>query len=342
MRIIESKKNNGYHVYIGGSPDAGEIIRLNTSARKVAVIADESVAGRFAGELCESLQKAGIRSYLYLLDGGENAKSIDNYVKILTFLAENGFTKSDAVAALGGGTLGDTAGFCAATYMRGIKLVMLPTSLLSMVDSAIGGKNALNMPQGKNLIGTVYMPNAVIMNTDYLQSLPMDIYNDAFSEIIKYGVIADRSFFDSCNELTTEEMIARCVEIKLSYVEKDEFDSGIRHCLNFGHTVAHAVEKCSGNAVSHGKAVAVGMAVTAAACERNGICPHGCADAVISKLKNIGLPVKCDFTGAEMMKYIAADKKIEGSSIHLAVITDIGKSKVISVALDELEGWLFG
>lgn len=329
-------------VYIGAALNAGKIIRESTYIQKAAVIADKRVEELYGEAVRASFAAAGIRTYTYVLEGGEEAKSFDNYIEIMTFLAKNGLNKSDGIIALGGGTVGDTAGFCAATYMRGIRLFMLPTTLLAMVDSAMGGKNALNMPQGKNLIGSFYRPSAVIIDTDFLKSLPGQIYTDAFAEIIKYAVISDADFFNTCTGMQLEALIARCVEIKLSYVERDELDSGIRHCLNFGHTVAHAVEKCSSGSVSHGKAVAIGMAVTSEACERNGLCRAGCAAAVKSKLAQAGLPVTSDFSAAQLMKYIVTDKKIENKTIRLAVITDIGKSEVADIEIDRLEEWLFG
>lgn len=312
---------------------------------QIVLVTDSHVAALHAPALLRSLKDAGFENVpVFVFPAGESSKNGENYLKLLNFLAENHITRSGCLLALGGGVVGDLAGFAAATYLRGIRCVQLPTTLLAAVDSSVGGKTAIDLPAGKNLAGVFSQPNLVLCDTQAIGTLPRDIFRDGCAEVIKYAVLFDPELFALLAryglDFPQEEVIARCVRWKRDVVAADEFDRGRRMLLNLGHTVGHAVEACSGYQVSHGQAVAIGMAVVARASAAQGICTGETRDAISSLLERFGLPTATAFDAGALYQAALGDKKRFGGTIHLIVPERIGQCAIRPVSLEALAEFL--
>ncbi len=346
MKTVHIDASKSYDVRIGRGllDDCGRQIAERVRCASAAVVADDTVYALYGERVCASLEAAGVRTVCYVFPHGEKSKNLLEYAKILNFLAENRVTRADALIALGGGVTGDLGGFAAATYLRGIPFVQLPTTLLAAVDSSVGGKTAVNLPAGKNLAGAFYQPELVLCDLDTLDSLPREIFLDGCAEVIKYAVLGSRELFALLADIPSgkglEEVTARCVEMKRDFVQSDERDRGARQMLNLGHTFGHAVEASSRFTLSHGKSVAIGMAmILRAACSR-GLCSAETRDAVIALLQRYGLPTECPYPADMLLGALSADKKIFGTRLNLVVPTDIGACRLLPVGVDELSGWL--
>lgn len=346
MKTVHIDASRSYDVRIGRGllDDCGRQIAERVRCASAAVVADDTVYALYGERVCASLEAAGVRTVCYVFPHGEKSKNLLEYAKILNFLAENRVTRADALIALGGGVTGDLGGFAAATYLRGIPFVQLPTTLLAAVDSSVGGKTAVDLPAGKNLAGAFYQPELVLCDLDTLDSLPREIFLDGCAEVIKYTVLGSRELFALLADIPSgkglEEVTARCVEMKRDFVQSDELDRGARQMLNLGHTFGHAVEASSRFTLSHGKSVAIGMAmILRAACSR-GLCSAEMRDAVIALLQRYGLPTECPYPADMLLGALSADKKIFGTRLNLVVPTDIGACRLLPVGVDELSGWL--
>ena len=346
MKNVHIDASRSYDVRIGRGllDDCGRQIAERVRCASAAVVADDTVYALYGERVCASLEAAGVRTVCYVFPHGEKSKNLLEYAKILNFLAENRVTRADALIALGGGVTGDLGGFAAATYLRGIPFVQLPTTLLAAVDSSVGGKTAVDLPAGKNLAGAFYQPELVLCDLDTLDSLPREIFLDGCAEVIKYAVLGSRELFALLADIPSgkglEEVTARCVEMKRDFVQSDELDRGARQMLNLGHTFGHAVEASSRFTLSHGKSVAIGMAmILRAACSR-GLCSAETRDAVIALLQRYGLPTECPYPADMLLGALSADKKIFGTRLNLVVPTDIGACRLLPVGVDELSGWL--
>ena len=346
MKTVHIDASKSYDVRIGRGllDDCGRQIAERVRCASAAVVADDTVYALYGERVCASLEAAGVRTVCYVFPHGEKSKNLLEYAKILNFLAENRVTRADALIALGGGVTGDLGGCAAATYLRGIPFVQLPTTLLAAVDSSVGGKTAVNLPAGKNLAGAFYQPELVLCDLDTLDSLPREIFLDGCAEVIKYAVLGSRERFALLADIPSgkglEEVTARCVEMKRDFVQSDERDRGARQMLNLGHTFGHAVEASSRFTLSHGKSVAIGMAmILRAACSR-GLCSAETRDAVIALLQRYGLPTECPYPADMLLGALSADKKIFGTRLNLVVPTDIGACRLLPVGVDELSGWL--
>lgn len=346
MKTVHIDASKSYDVRIGRGllGDCGRQIAERVRCASAAVVADDTVYALYGERVCASLEAAGVRTVCYVFPHGEKSKNLLEYAKILNFLAENRVTRADALIALGGGVTGDLGGFAAATYLRGIPFVQLPTTLLAAVDSSVGGKTAVDLPAGKNLAGAFYQPELVLCDLDTLDSLPREIFLDGCAEVIKYAVLGSRELFALLADIPSgkglEEVTARCVEMKRDFVQSDELDRGARQMLNLGHTFGHAVEASSRFTLSHGKSVAIGMAmILRAACSR-GLCSAETRDAVIALLQRYGLPSECPYPADMLLGALSADKKIFGTRLNLVVPTDIGACRLLPVGVDELSGWL--
>lgn len=346
MKTVHIDASRSYDVRIGRGllDDCGRQIAERVCCASAAVVADDTVYALYGERVCASLEAAGVRTVCYVFPHGEKSKNLLEYAKILNFLAENRVTRADALIALGGGVTGDLGGFAAATYLRGIPFVQLPTTLLAAVDSSVGGKTAVNLPAGKNLAGAFYQPELVLCDLDTLDSLPREIFLDGCAEVIKYAVLGSRELLALLADIPSgkglEEVTARCVEMKRDFVQSDELDRGARQMLNLGHTFGHAVEASSRFTLSHGKSVAIGMAmILRAACSR-GLCSAETRDAVIALLQRYGLPTECPYPADMLLGALSADKKIFGTRLNLVVPTDIGACRLLPVGVDELSGWL--
>lgn len=310
------------------------------SSKSVAIIADNVTFSLFGARAKKSLADAGFSVIEYVIENGESSKNAENYIKILEFLAERHLSRSDCIVALGGGVVGDLSGFVAATFLRGIALVQVPTTLLSAVDSSVGGKTAINLKSGKNLAGAFYQPNLVLCDTEIIAALPEKIFSEGMAEVIKYGAIRSERILELAGLGAREnlaEIIATCVEIKRDIVVEDEFDTGLRQLLNFGHTPAHAIEKLSSFGVSHGSAVAMGMCIMARASEKLGMCDGKIYDELVSLLEKYSLPVKCGYKAVDMTRIAMNDKKRAEGKITLVIPKTRGECVLKTVSESEVE-----
>ena len=303
--------------------------------KKICVVTDENVAKLYADDVLSSLKKAGYETSVIVLPHGEKTKSFDVLPSVYARLLEEKITRKDALVDLGGVVIGDLCGFVAATYLRGIGFVQIPTSLLAQVDSSIGGKVAVDLPQGKNLVGAFYQPDVVLIDTTALDTLPDYYYSDGMAEVIKYGCIRDAALFDALSACKggriapdkQDEIIYRCCDIKREVVEKDEKDKGERMILNFGHTYGHALEKYYAfEKISHGMAVAVGMCVITRKAEEKGLTKKGCAEKIESVCRLFGLPVSDPAPEREVVAGVVNDKKNLGDKLVTVLLKDIGES----------------
>ena len=312
------------------------LMRLGVSGT-VLIVSDPVVAEAHGALLLDELASAGIDARLHLVPVGEAAKTMDVLVGIYGALAAAAVDRAGVLVALGGGAVGDVAGFAAASWMRGIRYLQVPTTLLAMVDSSIGGKTAINLPAGKNLVGAVHQPSAIFCDLDYLASLPDDEYIAALAEIIKAAVIADRAFFDwlSINlealvgrePSVVRQAVGRAIRIKARVVASDPYEKGPRAILNYGHTVAHALERVTGyGRMRHGEAVAWGMAVTGRLSVMSMRCPASAAEAQDSLLRASGLLARRPAVmRADLMDAMRHDKKSRDGKVHWVLLLDIGR-----------------
>ena len=323
VQTIEVHTAPAYEVTIGAGllRDCGARLKTVLGGCRIAVAADSNVAPLYLETVCASLRDAGFAVCPYVFPAGEAHKNFTTLSAILEFLAESQLTRTDCVAALGGGVTGDMAGFAAASYLRGIRYVQLPTTLLSAVDSSVGGKTAIDLAAGKNLAGAFLQPAAVLCDTDCLRSLPAAVFS-----LFEDGTLTD----------APAEVIARCIRYKAGVVERDEKERGERRKLNLGHTVGHAIEKCSGYAIPHGHAVAAGLAVMARASERLGWAEPGVSARIAACLEKNGLPTGTDYPAEALAKAALADKKRSGDSITIVVPKAIGDCELKRIPVTEL------
>ena len=347
MKTVKVTASKEYDILIaeGLMENAGEHIRkVSSKSEKAAVITDDSVAPLYAQKLEKSLEEAGFEVCRFTLPHGESSKNAENYIKILNFLAESQITRTDIVVALGGGVVGDISGFAAATFLRGVEYFQIPTTLLAMVDSSVGGKTAIDLETGKNLAGAFCQPSLVLCDLSALETLPEEFFTDGCAEVLKYGVLGDRELFDHLVEngrgFDREYVVTRCVEMKRDYVCEDEFDTGIRRQLNLGHTVGHAIEKCSNFAISHGSAVAIGMTIIAKTSAERGICSAECALEIEKGLKILGLPTETSFTAEELLPAMLSDKKRTGGTVSFIVPKTVGKCEVYPIPVSEISDFV--
>ena len=337
MKLTVNLGENSYPIFIenGIIKKSGEHISQIFSGQKIMIVSDDNVFPLYGQQVMDSLKDYECHSLV--LPHGEPTKNFQSLPKIYTAMLDAKLTRSDLVIALGGGVIGDLAGFAAASYLRGIKLVQIPTSLLAQVDSSVGGKVAVDLPQGKNLVGAFYQPKMVLIDPDVLNTLPEHFIKDGMGEVIKYGCIKDSSLFDrlcahsSFEDLKPElpEIIARCVDIKRIVVEADQFDTGERMLLNFGHTLAHTIEQYYNyERESHGEAVGIGMYQITLMAEGKGLTGSGCADQIKKALDIYGLPSSCGLPVTDLTKAITLDKKNLNGKLNVVLLKELGSSYV--------------
>ena len=326
---------NSYDILIGANilSDIGK--KVESKGGKVFILSDSNVAPIFANTVIDSLLERGYECKLMVLQAGEQTKNIDSICPIYSSMLEFNLTRKDLVITLGGGVIGDLGGFVASTYLRGVDFVQVPTSLLAQVDSSVGGKVAVDLPEGKNLVGSFYQPKLVYIDTAVLEDLPDAYYIDGMAEIIKYCCIKDEKLFELLENINSreefmrmaEEIIYTCCDIKRRVVEIDEKDNGERMLLNFGHTYGHAIEKYYNfKGYSHGQAVAIGMAFISEISERLGQTQKGTAARIIKILEQYGLPIKDKVCPKDVMSAILNDKKNFGKILHVVLLKKIGES----------------
>ncbi len=336
-KVAVHLEENSYDVLIGPGllEEAGVRLKEMGFSGKAAVITNPTVARLYAAELKESLEKFGFAASVLEVPDGEEYKSLDSASKLYLELGKMRAERQTPVLALGGGVIGDLAGFVAATYLRGVPFVQLPTTLLSQVDSSTGGKVAVDMVGLKNRIGAFYQPELVLADVSTLKTLPPREFSSGLAEIIKAGVIKDREFFDfleanidrirSLDEGLLTAIVARSVRIKADYVEQDERDTGIRNVLNLGHTIGHAIESVSGFDLKHGEAVAIGTVAAASISCRMGILSVDDFAKIKELLVRAGLPVAVPPLDKEkVLDAMAQDKKVRAGKLRFILPRSIG------------------
>jgi len=322
--------------------ECGPRLREAVPLCHMALVTDSNVAPLYLETAKNSLREAGYKVSTYVFPAGEGHKNFETLSSILEFLAEERLTRTDCVAALGGGVTGDMAGLAAAIYLRGIKYVQLPTTLLSAVDSSVGGKTAIDLRAGKNLAGAFLQPAAVLCDTDCLKTLPPDVFADGAAEAIKTAVLSDAGLFNSMEDgmfmaVDTAAIIAECVKYKAGVVERDEKEQGERKKLNLGHTIGHAIEKCSDFTIPHGHAVAAGLAIMTRASEKLGWMQNKYSSGrIISTLECMELPVSTTYSAEALAEAALSDKKRAGDSITIVIPRDIGDCELKKIHVSEL------
>lgn len=346
MTTVTVRASRPYEVTIGrGLLDTvGQQAAGQWKGRSAAVVSDSTVAPLYLNRVKDSLERAGFQVHSFVFPAGEDQKNGGTYLKLLEFLAARRLTRADGLIALGGGVVGDLAGFAAATFLRGIGFLQLPTTLLAAVDSSVGGKTAIDLTNGKNLAGAFYQPQAVLCDLDTLDTLPAEVFADGCAEVIKYGMIGDPALLARLETVDfradPEELVARCVAQKRDLVEQDEFDTGARQLLNLGHTLGHGVEACSGYTVSHGRAVAIGMTLVTRAAVAFGRCPAEVLPRLRRLLERYGLPDATAYSAQALYEKTLSDKKRSGDTISLVVPIAWGASQLVRIPVSELPAWI--
>ncbi len=303
-----------------------------------ALITDDNVNRLYGQSFSAMLEAAGLRHDVFTVAPGEKSKSTDTFARLLSGLAQRGYNRADVVLALGGGVVGDLAGFVAAVFLRGLRVVQIPTTLLAQIDSSVGGKTGINLPEGKNLVGAFHQPSAVFVDSSLLQTLPEADFSDGMAELIKCALIRDANMFadiEQHNPVNADsdilaDWITRCLSIKRDVVAADEKDTGERMLLNFGHTIGHGIERlCAAEKrpMTHGRAVAIGMAAITAASERMGLTKAGTTQRIIAVLQKYALPYDISvYDKGEILKGILVDKKNIADSLNLVLVSEPGQS----------------
>ena len=347
MKTIDVPASHHYRVHIGAgalSMLGGTVRELCPKARTAAVVSDDAVFPLHGAKALAALRDAGLETDAIVVPHGEASKAADTLVYLLNGLAARRVTRSDVLVALGGGMIGDLTGFAAAVYMRGVACIQCPTTLLAAVDSSVGGKTAVDLPAGKNLMGAFWPPRSVLCDTDALATLPEEILSDGCAEIVKTAVLFDPELFDMlCRDglrFDREAVVARCVGHKRDVVAEDEFDTGRRALLNLGHTLGHAVEARSGFALSHGKSVAIGTAVVCRSAAKAGLCGAEAPAAVAALLQKLGLPTESPYPIDELMPLMLSDKKRSGDTVSVVVPERIGRCAVRPMTAEELRAFM--
>lgn len=345
MKTITVHASQTYPIWIGSGliKKCGDLLKSCTKAQTAALITDDQVSKHYEATVTTSLEAAGFRVVKFVFPHGEASKCSKILNAIYNFLCDCSITRSDCLVALGGGVTGDMTGFAAATYLRGLDYFQIPTSLLAQVDSSVGGKTAIDLPGGKNLVGAFKQPNAVLCDPDTLRTLPPEFLSDGMGEVIKYGMIRDASLFALLEQHTLEtigsqmeDIIATCIDIKRQVVENDEFDTGERMILNFGHTLGHAVESYYHyETYTHGSAVAAGMCMMA---------KKTCSSSVYQRLcrcvEAYGLPSSVPVSLKELVPLCGKDKKRASAALRFIVCETIGNAQIRSMPFTEFAAWM--
>lgn len=341
-KIIVPLGQRSYPIYIGSGllEHLGEYVRTTLGEVSAAIVTDDNVAPLYLARAEDSLRRAGLRVCSITLPHGEQTKCLARLSELYDFLCEQHITRQDAIIALGGGVIGDLAGLAAATFLRGVHFVQVPTTLLAQVDSSVGGKVAVDLPQGKNLVGAFYQPELVLADPDTLHTLTDEFWRDGLGEVVKYGCIGDEKLFALLEGAAPggrtalmahiDEILRRCIQHKADVVAQDEHDTGLRMTLNFGHTIAHAVETCQHyTGLRHGEAVALGMHIITRMTEQRGMTAPGTADRLDALLRQLGMPMSLpDLPEEALLSAMALDKKSAGSTLRIITLDRIGQCRI--------------
>ena len=335
--------DRSYHIRIGcGIPGDPLFLCPHVKNKRCLLVTDSNVFPLFAGKITEAVLNAGAAGIAsYTFPAGEESKHIGTILEICREAARAGLDRKSVILALGGGVTGDMAGFSAAVYMRGIDFIQIPTTLLAMVDSSVGGKTGVDLPEGKNLVGAFHQPKAVLIDTDFLKTLPHRQYLCGIAEIIKTAAILDADFFArleanterirSMEPVFTAEMVKRCCELKASVVAQDEREGSLRAILNYGHTYGHAIESASGFTMLHGEAVAIGMRMAADLAVHLGVMQREDADRQAALIRAVGLPDRADYHPETVFAALFKDKKALDGTLRFIFTPETGKAEIRKV-----------
>lgn len=344
--LLVNLGENSYKIEIekGIIKDIPRRIRKIFNGEKIFIITDKNVDKYYGDIVLNSLKKDGFNVAKYCIEPGEESKSFDTLLEIYDKLLDFKLTRKDLIITLGGGVIGDLGGFVAATFLRGVSFVQIPTSLLAQVDSSVGGKVAVDLPRGKNLVGSFYQPKGVLIDPNVLETLDEKFYKDGMGEVIKYGCIKDKALFNLLNTLNSrdevmehvEDIIYTCCNIKREIVERDEKDTGDRMILNFGHTLGHAIEKYFGfSKFTHGEGVAIGMYLITKLCEEKGLVKEKYSEDIKEILVRYGLPFEVDLKDRDtIIEAISLDKKNMGSRLKVIIMQEIGNAKIYDTTVE--------
>ena len=338
MRTLKvNLEDRSYPIYIGSDVSLdNELYSKHISSKKIALITNEQIADLYLSEISQTLNAFDLKTLV--LPEGETEKNLETVGKAVEFLSDNGIDRDSSIIAFGGGVIGDITGFVASSYMRGIKFLQVPTTLLAQVDSSVGGKTGVNINTGKNLIGSFYQPSAVIADTRYLNSLEPNRLSEGLAEVIKYGLIRDEDFFKWLSKNTNRilalepefmaHLIERCCQIKAEIVSEDEREGSIRAILNYGHTFGHAIESLTDYSVyTHGEAVSIGMVMAASMAERMGMLSQADKKDITNLLESVNLPTeKPDLNSNDFLESMKRDKKVQDGEIRLILLESIGRA----------------
>ncbi|MEG0919634.1 MAG: 3-dehydroquinate synthase [Anaerovoracaceae bacterium] len=325
----------------------GARIGKMTPTTKICIVTDENIHKLYTKTIEDSFIRIGNTPHKVVFPASEGIKNFENLQKLVNYLAAENFKQSDILIALGGGVIGDLTGFAASIYLRGIRFYQIPTTLLAAVDSSVGGKNGINLSAGKNLVGTVHQPSGVFIDAKVLESLNGKEILGGIAEMIKAGVIADPTLFEDIEKAGKEylgDIIEQCIykslAVKKWLVEADTYDNGERHLLNLGHTIAHALEKLSNYKISHGMAVAKGLAFVCNISVAKGYMKEEVATRIRCLLLAFGLDLTIDYTADQIYERALADKKIRNDAIFLVLPYDIGDTRIEKIQLNKLKDYL--
>lgn len=340
MKVVTVNASKTYDILIGSGllTSLGMEIQKLGKVQSICIVSESNVWPLYGETVKSSLENAGFPYVSFVFPAGEEQKNGNTFLELLNFLAQNRLTRTDLIVALGGGVVGDLAGFAAASYLRGIRFVQVPTTLLAAVDSSVGGKTAIDLSAGKNLAGAFCQPSLVLCDTDTLDTLSEDVFQDGCAEVIKYSILYDPDLFSQLEEhglsFDRESVITRCVELKRDVVAEDEFDTGARMKLNLGHTIGHGIEAASRFRISHGRAVAMGIAIVSRAC--------GCKDSlrIIHLLQKFRLPTTTSFSADDLYVHTLSDKKRSGNTVNLIIPESIGNCSIVSTSVEKLKSFI--
>lgn len=352
MELTVTLPNHSYDLTIekGLLSSIGAWVETLWNPQKIVVITDKNVEKLYGEKVLKSLNASHFEASLIAVEPGEQSKSLAVATNLYDFLAEKGLTRSDGIIALGGGVVGDLAGFVASTYMRGLHFLQVPTTLLAQVDSSIGGKTAVNTSKAKNLVGTFAQPDGVLIDPNTLNTLEKRRVREGIAEIIKSAAIADKQLWARLGELqdeseliaNSEEIIAACCKIKRKVVEEDELDNGVRLLLNFGHTIGHALENTAGYGVlTHGEGVALGMSNISQVAEEKGQTLPGTTAKLNQMIQKFNLPIKTDnWNKEDIFEALTHDKKTRGGNINIILLEEIGTAKIVKIPLEKMKEYI--
>lgn len=353
MKLRVNLPDHPYDIIIerGSLDRAGAWVKSLWQPQKITIITDSRVGSLYADRVKASLEGAGFEVLVFTFLEGEASKNLTTVNQAYDFLIEAGMTRSDGIVALGGGVVGDLAGFVASTYMRGIHFLQIPTSLTAQVDSSIGGKTGVNTPLAKNIVGTFAQPDGVLIDPDTLATLGQRELIEGMGEVIKYGLIDDLTLWQELQDMSgspdsildhAETIIYRSCEVKRKIVVADERENGVRMYLNFGHTIGHAIEATAGyGQVMHGEAVALGMIQISRVAEKKGLMPAGLTEAIIAICQKFGLPVDHEpWPVEDLYQALTHDKKARGNQIKLVLVPELGKASIHQIDLSQMRDFL--